>query len=515
MMAPIHPLPVRPMPFAPLLLAACWLLCAACSLRARTPAPGPEQAPLASASAATASDPPPLPREFRAAWVATVNNIDFPSRPGLPAAALRAELDAIVARAVELRLNALVFQVRPAADAFYRSRLEPWSEWLTGAQGRPPDQDFDPLAHLIERCHAQGLLLHAWFNPYRASHPTGRSPAAAAHVSRQAPQLCVRYGSYTWMDPGEPLARKWSLAVIQDVVRRYDVDGVHFDDYFYPYVEQKQVFPDDGSYQRYRQGGGTLGRSDWRRHNIDSFVQQVREVVHADEPWVAIGISPFGIARPGVPKGIQAGVDAYEQLAADAPKWLREGTVDYLAPQLYWPIDQAPQSFPVLLQWWHAQNPKQRGLWPGINPGRVLAGGKNHRPDELVEQIALIRAADRTPGHIHFSFKALRGDDARVGGALRNRVYRDVALAPAMPWLDATEPPCPTATLAGRELRWTADASVRFVAVQVRDGKGWRTAGLVGATQGRFRIDDPATAVAVSAVSRTGVASRPVTLAVK
>ena len=167
------------------------------------------------------------------------------------------------------------------------------------------------------------------------------------------------------MDPGHPTARKWSLAVIQDVVRRYDIDGVHIDDYFYPYPEARRGFPDDATYKAYRDRGGRLRRDDWRRSNIDTFVEQMYRIVHADKPWVMVGISPFGIARPGVPKGISAGLDQYGDLYADVPKWLRNGWLDYLAPQLYWPIDQEAQAFDVLLQYWHRHNPKGRAIWPG------------------------------------------------------------------------------------------------------------------------------------------------------
>ncbi|HEX5051433.1 MAG TPA: family 10 glycosylhydrolase [Planctomycetota bacterium] len=464
---------------------------------------------------AAPNDPPPvLEREFRGAWVATVNNIDWPSRPGLPVATMRAELDAIVARAVELRLNALVFQVRAAADAFYDSPLEPWSEWLTGQQGQAPAHGFDPLAYIVARCHTNGLQLHAWFNPYRAWHPSSKSSIAKGHVLERAPGSCVRYGSYQWMDPGDAIAAKWSLAVIQDVVQRYDVDGVHIDDYFYPYPEHGQAFPDDASYARYRETGGKLARADWRRANIDTFVQRMYTIVHDAKPWVQVGISPFGIARPGVPRSIQAGIDQYDQLYADVPKWLREGWLDYLAPQLYWPIDEAPQSFATLLPWWHSQNTKHRHLWPGINPGRALLGKAPWRTDELSDQINLIRSADgAAPGHIHFSFKALRSDAANVGGALRDRVYRAPVLAPATPWLGSTAPATPLARVDGtgreRAVHWPAAGDARFVAVQVCGANGWRTLAVVGADVGSVALPADTTAVAVTAVSRTGVASAP------
>ena len=390
----------------------------------------PTEAPLSTQAGARGS-------EFRAAWVATVDNIDFPSKPGLTAAQLAKELDAIVDRAHRLKLNALVFQVRPAADAFYRSPLEPWSEWLTGSQGKAPGGNFDPLTHVIAACHRRGLQLHAWFNPFRCWHPAGKSPADTRHVTRKAPQVCVRYGKYQWMDPGNPLAAKWSLAVIQDVVRRYDIDGVHIDDYFYPYPDKGKPFPDQASYRTYRADGGKLERDDWRRHNIDTFVERMYEIVHADKPWVMVGISPFGIARPGVPRGIKAGLDQYDELYADVGKWLREGWLDYLAPQLYWPIDQRDQSFPVLLDYWHANNPKGRAIWPGLYTSRIQTGKAPIRRNELIDQIELTRRADRRmPGHIHFSFRALRRDDARIGGALRRKAYSRRARVPQLPWLE-------------------------------------------------------------------------------
>lgn len=414
---------------------ACLFVTVACSSRIDAQQGSARTATNSSARQRAARQDLPS-TEFRAAWVATVDNIDFPSRKGLPPRELRREIDAIVARAVELRLNALIFQVRPAADAFYDSPLEPWSEWLTGAQGKEPGENFDPLRYIIARCHRYGLHLHAWFNPFRCSHPAGKSKPAKNHVSQRAEDLVVTYGPYRWMDPGHPTARKWSLAVIQDVVRRYDIDGVHIDDYFYPYPVGKKQFPDDKTYQAYRKRGGRLARDDWRRENINGFVKDMYDIVHADKPWVWVGISPFGIARPGVPRGIQAGLDQYGGLYADVPKWLRNGWLDYLAPQLYWPIDQKPQAFSVLLDYWHDQNVKGRAIWPGLYTSRIRDGGGKHRATELRDQIRLTRWKDGVmPGHAHFSFKALRGDHALVARQLRQQVYTDKARLPVLPWL--------------------------------------------------------------------------------
>lgn len=463
------------------------------------------------AAAQRRDPPPPLPREFRAAWVATVANIDWPSRPDLSTRAARSELDAIVDRAVELGLNALVFQVRPAADAMYRSALEPWSEWLTGAQGKAPDADWDPLQHLVARCHDAGLQLHAWFNPFRAGHPGGKSRPASNHVRSRLPEACVHYGSYIWMDPGDDRAAQWSLDVILDVVRRYDIDGVHIDDYFYPYPEGKRKFDDSRSYGRYHNGGGRLGLADWRRDNIDRFVERLYREVHREKAWVQVGISPFGIARPGVPEGIQAGLDQYAHIYADVRKWMREGWFDYMAPQLYWPIDQPPQSFARLLPWWHAANTRARHVWPGINPGRALAGMPNWRRDEIADQIALLRDADRHPGHVHFSFKALRTDANHVGAALRDRIYRGPAVPPPSPWLGTAAPPAPRARLEdtghGDVIHWVCDPRARFIAVQVRDGERWRLHRVLGADRGHCELPFGSKGVAVSAIGPTGIQS--------
>ncbi|MGE3175452.1 MAG: glycoside hydrolase family 10 protein [Planctomycetota bacterium] len=484
---------------------------------------------LTFAAAGTAQEaalpmPPPLPhREFRAAWVATVDNIDWPSRKGLPTAAARAELLALVDEASALGLNALVFQVRPSADAFYRSEREPWSEWLCGAQGQAPQPAWDPLAELLDYAHLQGLEVHAWFNPFRARHPAAKSPDAAEHVLRRMPDACVTYGSYRWMDPGDPRAADWSLAVIADVVARYDVDGIHLDDYFYPYPEKGAPFPDEGSYRGYRQGGGTLARADWRRANIDAFVWRLQRDTHQQKAWVKVGISPFGIARPGVPRGIQAGIDQYEELAADVLGWLQRGEVDYLAPQLYWPIDQEPQSYAVLLPWWCGQNTARRHLWPGLSAGRALAAKAPWRADELGQQIEMTRAQTATsPGHVLFSWRALRAGSPQRD-ALRAQlraVYREAAVVPASPWLDedAPLPQEPRVTLQrdGDRVQAlvTCDDRARFWCAQVLVGPRWLTLCVRGARSPGVELPPGCSAVAVRGVAPNGLLGEPAVLPV-
>jgi uncharacterized lipoprotein YddW (UPF0748 family) len=277
--------------------------------------------------------------------VATVANIDWPSRPGLPAAAQQAEALALLDRARAIGLNAIVLQVRPAADALYVSALEPWSEVLSGTQGRPPEPPYDPLAFWVDEAHRRGLQLHAWFNPYRARHGRARGALAAMHIATRRPELVRRYDGLLWLDPGEPDAAAHTLAVVADVLRRYDIDGVHIDDYFYPYPAADQPFPDDAPWLRYLKAGGTLARDDWRRDHVDRLVLALWQTVRTTRPQALLGISPFGLGRPEWrPPGIE-GFSQYHRLYADVERWLAEGWLDYLAPQLYWPIARPAQSF--------------------------------------------------------------------------------------------------------------------------------------------------------------------------
>jgi uncharacterized lipoprotein YddW (UPF0748 family) len=441
----------------------------------------------AAAAAAAASLEGAAPRELRAAWVASVGNIDWPSRPGLTAAAQRDELLAILDGAASLHLNALVLQVRPMCDALYASPLEPWSEWLTGAQGRAPDPPWDPLAFAVEQAHARGLELHAWFNPFRARHTKSRTTRPAPnHVGRRMPEAVVAYGEQLWLDPGDPAAQRHSLQVILDVVGRYDIDGVHLDDYFYPYPEPGLEFDDSRSWQLYRSEGGSLSRADWRRANVDRFVARLYASVKQHKVWVKVGLSPFGIARPNVPPGIHAGLDQYAQLYADPCKWLANGWCDYLAPQLYWPVGQREQSYATLLPWWQRQNRLGRHLWPGSFTSRAVAGPDAWPLEEIEQQIACARRVPGVDGHIHFSWRALVADGGRIGNALRRGPYRARALVPSSPWLAGEAPPPPaTASLtatrlpAGEvELRWSAATGARWWAVY---GRGFDPSPAAGA----------------------------------
>jgi len=484
-------------------------------------------------SAAPTVGPPAPEREFRGAWVATVANIDWPSRPGLPAEVQQKELVALIERAAELHFNAILFQVRPAADAVYASKLEPWSEFLTGAMGKAPEPFYDPLTLAIDEAHRRGLELHAWFNPYRASHPQEKEPVAPNHVSNTLPGGVLQYGKYLWLDPGAAAAVDHSLNVILDVVRRYDIDGVHFDDYFYPYPikdqEGKMVpFPDDRSWRQAqkegpREAGNKLDRNDWRRQNVNRFVERVYRQIKQEKPWVKFGISPFGIWQPGVPKTIQ-GFNAYASLYADSRKWIREGWLDYLAPQLYWKVESKGQSFPVLLQWWCDQNLKHRHLWPGLFTSRVGLEGKRLWPAaEVLRQVEITRQQPGATGNIHFSFQAIQKNQGQIADMLASGPYAEEALVPASPWLGAKPPPKPI--LAWEEsdggqdslrLRLPDGARPWWWSVQWRHGDRWQLQ-VVSGQQDRITLDrsksqGPLEQVAVTAISRTGVAGPVVVL---
>ncbi|MEJ6004891.1 family 10 glycosylhydrolase [Paucibacter sp. AS339] len=393
---------------------------------------------------------PQAPREFRAAWVATVANIDWPSRKGLSSTEQQAEAIALLDQATALKLNAIVLQVRTSADALYASTLEPWSEYLSGIQGQAPEPFYDPLSFWVEQAHRRGLELHAWFNPFRARQSHAASSTDARHLSRSQPQWVKRCGDQLWIDPGEPAAAEHTLAVIQDVLQRYDIDAVHIDDYFYPYPvldpvsKQELDFPDEPAWQRYLQTGGTLKRADWRRQNVDQLVQRLQQLIRSTKPGVRFGISPFGLGKPALrPAGI-AGFSQYDKLYADVERWLSEGWLDYLAPQLYWPIAQKAQAFEVLRDYWQAQNPQQRHIWPGLFTSKITDKADSWPSDEIVNQIALSRdsgANKPSAGHLHFSMVALKQNRRGIKDALLAGPYASPALAPATPWLaEAVEP---------------------------------------------------------------------------
>ncbi|MEI7926973.1 MAG: family 10 glycosylhydrolase, partial [Verrucomicrobiales bacterium] len=385
------------------------LLLSALSLLTTAPA-------FSQAFAPIADRPPAITREFRGAWIACIYNLDWPSAKGLGAEQQQSELRAMLDKMASLNMNAVIFQVRPHCDAVYQSSMEPWSPWLSGSMGKSPG--YDPLAFCIREAHARGIEVHAWFNPFRAVSSSSIT-CCSSHVTKSCPAIVKPFGPMMWCDPSLQETRSRATNVILDVVRRYDVDGVHLDDYFYPYPTAGSVFRDGKSPSE-------------RRAYVDGFVSSLYSSVKAAKPWVRVGISPFGIWRPGVPSGIEAGLDSYEQLACDSRKWLSKGWVDYLAPQLYWRDSPGKQSFSTLLSWWRQQG--SRPVWPGIATARISSSEDPGRPaSEIINQISLSRTIGKNwVGNIQWSAKSVVTNRGGIATQLA-KTYSQPAAVPPMP----------------------------------------------------------------------------------
>lgn len=366
------------------------------------------------------------------------SKINWPSKPGLSTAEQQKEAIVLLDLLQKLNFNAAILQIRPQADALYKSDLEPWSYFLTGTQGKAPDPYYDPLEFWVEAAHDRGMELHVWLNPYRAHHLSGGEESANS-VVKAKPELVVKLkdGQY-WMDPSLKGVQDQSAEVVKDIVKRYDIDGVHFDDYFYPYDSYNggADFPDDKSWTAYQNSGGKLSRADWRRESVNTFIERVYKVIKAEKKHVKFGLSPFGIWRPGYPESIE-GYDQYDKLYADAKLWLNKGWIDYFTPQLYWKVNAIPQSFPVLLSWWQSENTKGRHLWPGMS---ISLGGDDKNVDEVVNQIMITRGiVPQSMGAVHWSIAGLVKHQLLREGLIKGP-YQKQAIVPASKWLDDKKP---------------------------------------------------------------------------
>jgi uncharacterized lipoprotein YddW (UPF0748 family) len=414
----------------------------------------------ASSKKATGTVAPQTPKaatEFRAAWVASVANINWPSKRGLTTEEQQREAIQLLDFLQSHHFNAVILQVRPQADALYQSNLEPWSYYLTGTQGKAPAPYYDPLQFWIEAAHDRGLELHVWLNPYRAHSPAGGAVTDSSLVKKK-PELVVNLkDGHWWFDPSKTGTQEHATAVVMDLVKRYDLDGVHFDDYFYPYPSYNgnADFPDSLSWQQYVDHGGKLSRGDWRRNSVNEFIEHLYRNIKAEKPFVKFGLSPFGTWRPGYPSIVE-GFDQYNQLFADARLWLNKGWIDYFTPQLYWRINSPTVSFPILLGWWANENKKGRHLWPGISVGRDTTAANT---TEILNEIMITRGMlPNSSGDVHWSIGSLT-KDSNLAKAVVEGPYKKQALVPACPWLDRTapEPPKVTTQKEGDSLKisWT------------------------------------------------------------
>ncbi|MGZ4974998.1 MAG: glycoside hydrolase family 10 protein [Limisphaerales bacterium] len=468
---------------------------------------------------AATETPPPLSREFRGVWVATVANIDWPPKKGLSTAEQKAAMVKIMDEAVAMHLNAVVLQVRSQCDAIYKSSLEPWSPSLTGKMGQAPSPYYDPLDFAIAEAHKRGLELHAWCNPFRAGIKAYCSNAPASHVTRQHPEFTLDYGKMYWLNPNEPAAQNYSYKVVMDIVHRYDVDGIHFDDYFFPYKEEDankkdMPFPDEPTYQRYVAHGGKMDKPNWRRANVDAFVKRVHDGIKQQKPWVKFGIAPFGIWKNGVPVKVKA-TDSYDTLFADARKWMLSGWLDYSSPQLYWRVDYPERSYATLLHWWAQQNTLRRHVWPGLydsavnEPDKEL-GGVKITTNDIVRQVQIARNEPGVSGTIHYSMVALEKNRGGLKEALAP-LYAQPALVPASPWLGYSAVKQPTVKISHGDhitAKWSGGGRVWQWAVQKNVNGNWTTQ-IFPASQTSCIVKEPATVIAVTAIDRVGNASQP------
>lgn len=484
------------------------------------PATGEATAPDGSddGSAGSTGEPPTQPtvdvghdRELRGVWVATVSNINYPSSQGLSVDAQQQELVALLDVMVAHNLNAIVFQVRPEGDALYASELEPWSRFLMGSQGEDPG--FDPLAWLVEQAHPRGIEVHAWINPYRAKVSLA-STLAPGHIALAEPGYAYEYGNFLWMDPGGEPVQERVLDVVLDVVDRYDVDGIHLDDYFYPYPNG-EPFPDDATYDAYQAGGGPLGLDDWRRDNVNGLVEVLYQSIVGTRDHVRFGISPFGIYRPGMPPGI-TGLDQYAEIFADPLLWMDEGWVDYLAPQLYWPTTQTAQAYEPLLEWWASMTSEGRYVFAGNYLSQIGSSGA-WTTEELLTQVELSRTYRDlgSMGNIFFHIEPFVSDTLGVGTALYEGFYTAPALTPPLAAQLGTEVAPPWVELEGSTVTLTPqdDAPLRAWVVYEDAGAGFELVDIVPATTTSFELPNAGT-WAISAAARTGVESRGVRIEV-
>jgi uncharacterized lipoprotein YddW (UPF0748 family) len=374
--------------------------------------------------------------EFRGVWIATVDNIDWPAKKQYNVDSQKTEFIRQLDMHRSNGMNAVIVQVRPATDAFYPSPYEPWSQWLTGEQGKPPSPYYDPLAFTIEESHKRGFEYHAWCNPYRANFSIGKASIAAAHITKLHPEWFLAYGGTLYFDPGNKDGQAWVVNVISDIVKRYDIDAIHMDDYFYPYRIAGREFPDSASYRKY---GNGMGKDEWRRSNVDSIIYKLSLAIKYEKPWVKFGISPFGVWRNKSqdPDGsdTQAGVTNYDDLYADILLWTKNKWIDYVTPQLYWEIGFKRADYTVLLDWW-SKHAYGRHMYIGHGIYRAF---ENNPPwkikTQLPRQIEMLRKYPTIQGSVYFSSKTFYKNPNGWNDSLRNNYYKTPALIPEMDWL--------------------------------------------------------------------------------
>ena len=433
-------------------------------------------------------------REFRAAWIQSVNG----QFRGMPTEKLKQNLIGQLNSLQKAGINAIIFQVRPEADALYASRLEPWSRLLTGVQGKAPEPYWDPMQFMIDECHKRGMEFHAWINPYRTK-TTLKSELAPNHVYNIHPEWFVTYGDQLYFDPALPESRRHICMVVSDIVSRYDVDAIHMDDYFYPYPIKGKDFPDDASFARF--GGGFSNKGDWRRSNVNVLIKKLHETIREIKPWVKFGVSPFGIYRneSSDPLGSKTkGLQNYDDLYADVLLWAREGWIDYNIPQIYWHIGHPVADYETLVKWW-ARNTENRPLFIGQSVMNTVqnADPKNPSINQLPRKMALQRAYQTIGGSCQWPASAVVENVGKYRDALIVEYHKYPALPPVFDFIDNEAPAKvrkmkPVWTEDGYILFWTApkykeemNRAVQYVVYRFNDKE-------------KVNIDDPSHIVAIT-----------------
>jgi uncharacterized lipoprotein YddW (UPF0748 family) len=417
-------------------------------------------------------------RELRGVWIASVTNLDWPLSPTLTPQQQRDSLIVLFDLCAATGLNAVFFQVRPECDALYPSPLEPWSYWLTGVQGTGPNPPYDPLAFAVTEAHARGIELHAWFNPFRAYRQDVSYPRHSSHVIQQHPAWTIRCpDGYYLLNPGLPEVRNYVSNVVSDVVRRYGIDGVHFDDYFYPYPEHLFAREDSSTWAAYPRGFSWDSLAYWRRDNVNLMIRQVYDSIQAVKPWLKFGVSPFGIWKPNVPNGI-SGLSSYNDIFCDPTAWLQGQYVDYVVPQLYWTFGGG-QDYAALQNWWASQR-NGRHVYTGNADYKISLSG--WAASEITKQVRLNQTAGNVQGSVQFRAYNLRTNDGGIVDALTADVFRYPSIVPVMSWKETLPPNAPTAlqivfngTSGLYNLRWQApapasdgDTALRYVVYRFR-----------------------------------------------
>ncbi len=376
-------------------------------------------------------------REFRGAWLHTVSG----GYKGMGTAEMKKLLIEQLNSLQEAGINAIVFQVRPEADALYKSNLEPWSRFLTGVQGQAPSPEWDPMAFMIEECHKRGMEFHAWVNPYRVKTNL-KSTLAPNHIYWKHPEWFVEYGNQLYFDPGIPESRKFIGKVVKDIVGRYDVDAIHMDDYFYPYPIAGKDFPDDLSFARY--GMGFSKKQDWHRDNVNVLIKELHELIRSEKPWVKFGISPFGIYRnkKNDPNGSETnGLQNYDELYADILLWVNKGWIDYSVPQIYWEIGNPAADYEKLVAWW-AKHASNRPLFIGQDVMRTVKNADKQNPsiNQMPRKMELQRSYPAIGGSCQWSAVSVIANPGNYRDMLIHNYHKYPALLPAFPFIDDKAP---------------------------------------------------------------------------